>query len=68
MKIKNFLIATKGTQGNYYSSITPDEIISLLQKKRNTYEDLIQKVEDIKPTLLENIHLNKALPKIKYYE
>ncbi len=68
MKQRNFLIATKWTQGNYYSAVSPDELIAILQNKKNQYEELIKKVETIKPTLMDELHTNASLPKVKYYE
>lgn len=68
LRKRNFLVVTKGTQGNYYSAISPDELIAILQNRKNEFDDLIKKVEDIKPTILEDIHQNNALPKVKYYE
>lgn len=68
LKKRNFLIVTKWTQGNYYSAISPDELIAILQNRKNEVDELIKKVEDIKPTILEEIQQNSALPKIKYYE
>jgi sugar-specific transcriptional regulator TrmB len=65
---KWLLVSTKGTQGNYFTTISPDELIALLQNQKNTYNEMIERLEIIKPTLLQEIHNQKNLPQVKYYE
>lgn len=68
LAVRSYLITSKGTKGNMYSALTPDELIALLKGKKHYYQEMIEKVEIMKPTLLELWNQNKYIPKIQYYE
>ncbi len=65
---KKFLITEKGARGNYFRAISPDELIALLKNKKTQYDEIIKKVETMKPVIVELASQNKYIPKIQYYE
>lgn len=65
---KKMLIPEKWTRGNYYRSISPDELIALFKNKKSHFDEIIEKVEAMKPALLELANQSKYVPKVQYYE
>ncbi len=68
MSEKKFLIMEKWTAGNYYRAITPDELIALIKDKTLQFEEIIKKVEAIKPAIVELANQSKYIPRVQYYE
>lgn len=65
---QGLLTANKQTHGTMYQAISPDHLIALLHNKQDRLTQLIQQVEDIKPTLTQLSQKQFALPKIQYYQ
>ncbi len=68
MAANKFLIAENGKAGNYYRAITPDELIALIKDKKSQFDEVIKKVETMKPAIVELASQNKYIPKVQYYE
>ena len=68
MAANKFLITEKWPQGNYYRAITPDELIALIKDKKSQFDEIIKKVETMKPAIVELANQSKYIPKVQYYE
>lgn len=68
MTEKKLLITEKWIQGNYYRAITPDELIALIKGKKSAFDEIIKKVETMKPAIIELANQSKYIPKVQYYE
>jgi len=68
MAEKKFLITEKWVAGNYYRAITPDELIALVKDKKSQFDEVIKKIEAMKPAIVELANQSKYIPKVQYYE
>lgn len=65
---KKMLITEKWIKWNYYRATTPDELIALIKNKKSQFDEIIEKVEMMKPTIIELSNQSKYIPKVQYYE
>ena len=65
---KNFLIPEKWQKWTGYRAINAEEIIALLQNQKNTLDEKIHKVEQMKDTINQTIKNSWYIPKVQYYE
>lgn len=65
---KKILITEKWSKWNYHRAISPDELIALIKDKKSKFDEVIKKIETMKPALIELANKNKYIPKVEYYE